>query len=202
MTGNGGPLAADSRAAIPKTNPRRDAIWIGVIVVTAAAIVVASAGIIPAWLASVHPRTSDFAPVEVRRVAEGSIGCQPMPGEVCYLAAFSSSIQGLTLSHLHFAVANSSSSTTSGPEAPLLRLGISASVSVLGSPDSMAGVWNDSRAQWVSGSTWNVPTSVNTTVILDTGWISHSTLENAEFYVILMSPFVGAIGFPLYCGEC
>jgi len=190
----------------PTDNPRaerlRRALMVALIVAAGLVIAVASVELIPLWFVPFHSEPSDFAPAGVGSVGAGTIGCAPISDEVCYFATFQSLLEGLTLSHLRFRVANSSASSPNGPEAPALPLGSSARVSVLASPMSVAGVWNVSTAQWISGSTWNVPIGTGTTVILDTDLSSNRTLENAEFYVILTSPFEGAVGFPLWCGGC
>jgi hypothetical protein len=146
---------------------------------------------------------SGFAPAGVERAPAESIGCRSSSGEVCYAAIFEATIHGLTLAHLRFVVANSSpGGDTNGPIAPPLPLGASAQVTALASPGSVAGIWNFSDEQWVSGSDWAVRSTSGVTVILDTGLVSNTTLTDAEFDIVLTSPYEGSVGFPLSCAGC
>ncbi len=182
---------------------RRDIALVLVIAVSAVTILVLAAGLLLPWLASIHPGPSDFAPAGIERVSPGSIGCRSTSGSVCYAAVFESSLQGLTLAHLRFVVANASAGeNTNGPLAPSLPLGVNAVVTALASPTSIAGVWNVSEGQWTSGGDWPVPVGPNVTVILDTGLASNATLSDAELGIVLTSPYQGSLGFPLYCAGC
>ena len=135
------------------------------------------------------------------RVAPGSVGCQPTPNEVCYAVIVENSEKGLTLSDVRFYSAVGTASQ-SGPIWTPISLGDSARVSALGPPKSIVGVWNYSEAQWTSGSGWGVPTIGDFTLILDTGLLTNSTLEQAYFFVEVTGPFHGGVGFPFACAEC
>ena len=142
---------------------------------------------------------SDFSPVGIEKVSAGSIGCSSTTGEICFSAIFQASLQGLTLEHLRFVVANASAGgSTNGPLAPPLPLGAGAQVTALASPSSVAGVWNVSTGHWISGGSWPVSTGPGMSVILDTGLVSNTTLRDAEFDIVLTSPYEGAVGFTLY----
>ena len=175
---------------------RRETAWRLVLGVAGIAVAVFLAGL-AVFLLSTHTRPSDFAPAGIERASPGTLGCRSTAGEVCYEALFQSGLSGLTLSHLQFEVTNVSPATTTGPLAPPIPLGPGAQVAVLDSSTSIAGVWNVSNGQWQNGSTWLVPTGPYVPVILDTGLVSNSTLSEAEFAIVLTSPFEGALGFPL-----
>jgi hypothetical protein len=173
-----------------------------IVVFVVAALAVASTAIVlgpglAAWMACPHTCPSGFAPVGIERQPPGSTGCRPEQSEVCDQAQFESRLDGLTLAHLRFEVTNWSSSSVSGPAAPLIPLGAMAAVSVLDSTGEVVGVWNVSDSAWVSGSGWAVPTDQYVPVVLDTGLVSNATLANAEFSIILTDPYQGALGFGL-----
>lgn len=153
------------------------------------------------WLACPHTCPSDFAPVNIERAATGTSGCQEPPGTVCYKAEFDSAIQGLSLSGLRFNVAFPRNDTID-PNAPGVPLGPSAAVSALGENGEVVGVWSMHSLTWQSGSNWPVPTTSNTTVVLDTGLRSNASLSDAYFFVILNGPSSDSLGFPLFCGGC
>jgi hypothetical protein len=196
---------SDPLRAPPATSRRHEVARILVIVIVIALAILFAAGswVLVLWSAPGHTEPSQFAPVGVERVAAGSIGCRSTSDEVCYAAIFESALSGLTLGHLQFVVANASAgATTNGPVAPPLPLGAAAEVSALASPTSVAGVWNVSNNRWVSGGDWPVPNGPNVTVVLDTGLVSNYTLMDAEFDIVLTSPYEGAVGFFLFCGGC
>ena len=177
---------------------RPDTVWVAVAAISAVAVLVAAGVLLGPWLVSLGPGPSDFAPAGVERVPAGSIGCGPTTGEVCYAASLESLLQGLTLGHLRFVVANGSEGfSTHGPLAPPLPLGAGAQITALAAPAAVAGVWNMSDGQWVTGGDWRVPAGPNVVVVLDTGLLSNSTLEDAYFAIVLTSPYEGSIGFPL-----
>jgi len=183
-------------------NRLRRGILLVAILTIGASVAIAAIEITPVLFDSHDTEPSDFAPVGIEKLAPGRVGCASTQGEVCYLALFDSALAGLTWSHIRFAVANSSTSTTNGPEAPPIPLGPGARVSVLAASGGISGVWNWTLAEWISGSSLGVPTNANSTVVLDTDLLSNRTLQSAEFAIILTSPFEGAIGLPLYCEGC
>jgi hypothetical protein len=199
---NGIPSGQGSRTANPAAHQRREKGWI-VAIIVAASVLTAATGLLLLTLAVPHTEPSDFAPVGMGRAAAGSIGCRSTPHEICYAAIFDTSLQGLTLAHLRFVVANASiGGTPNGPVAPPLPLGMSAQVTALASPSSVAGVWNISEGLWTSGGDWSVPNGPDVTVVSDTGLVSNATLMDAVLDIVLTSPYEGALGFPLDCGGC
>lgn len=138
---------------------------------------------------------SEFAPVAGPNwAAPGSTGCPQASELVCYSFAVTSSLQGLTLAHLSFRVANIT--TWPGYNATSVALGPGAHVTILGPSNSSVGVWWFSNDTWTSGAGWEVPTDTNVGMVLDTGLFSNSTLVKASFAVDLTSPFEGQVGFP------
>lgn len=166
-------------------------------------VIVAAVAVIVGLFLVGHTGPSSFAPAGMARALPGTPACRQIHDEICYEVEFQSGLQGLTLAHLRFVVASGSEgASTNGPLGPRVPLGQNASVSVLGSPTSVAGVWNFSASSWTSGASWAVPIGPYVPVVLDTGLLSNSTLQEAEFAIILTSPYEGALGFPLYCAGC
>jgi hypothetical protein len=187
--------------------PRRVIVAIVVVVILAVAAFSAAAillfGGFADYLECPHTCPSSFAPEGIERVSPNSPGCQSPLSEVCFEAQFTSALDGLTLSHLRFVVANESNVTVNGPVAPPLPLGRMATVSALSSSDQVVGVWSVNASIWENGSQWSVPANnSNVSVILDTGLDSNVSLSNAGFFIILTAPYEGAMGFPLFCGGC
>jgi hypothetical protein len=143
------------------------------------------------------PRTgpNSFAVYNETEVSPGSIGCSTIPGEICFSLMMISEFDGLQLSDVHFHLTNGTTADESGPAVPV---GASAGVTVLQTPDEVAGHLNWSTGAWTNGSGWSVPVNVGVELIFDSGLQSSVSLNGANFWISLSSPGSGSAGVGLY----
>jgi hypothetical protein len=141
-----------------------------------------------------HAEPSAFAPIEISLVDGGSAGCRATPGNICYLAEVQSSLTGVPVSNLFFAVNGSGAITY--PMTRSVPLGSGATVSILNG-STIAGAWNYTTGSWSTAPAGYLSTVAPIVVVLDTGLTSNSTFAGSSFYIEHSMPYGGLVGFPL-----
>lgn len=141
------------------------------------------------------PRTgpAELFVTNATRVEPGSIGCGATPGELCFSLTAGISVTNLRLSDVEFELTNETGQSSIGPNAPPEPVGASAGVSVLGSPTLVVGHWNWSARVWTDGSGWNIPTTVELVLIVDSGLL-YTTSLGGTLFSLSITPTGGSAG--------
>ena len=161
--------------------------------VALAAILIVAVLTIPATSISVCACPAAWGAWGESHVLPGSAGCANVTGESCYTELMESSVGGVLLSGLKFAVLGPPTNNSNVMSGPPIPLGPAARLSVFDSDGSLVGVWNWTTSAWVQGGGWTIPVTSNITLVLDTGLLDAQLAED-WFFVFMTSPDYGSVG--------
>lgn len=166
-------------------------------VVTSGAVLVVVVLLVVYVLGNLGLGPSNFSPSgQAERASPGTLGCRALAANVCYVAGFTSALQGLHYSALFFGLTPTANAShyPAGRETPLPS---GATVSVLDGT-AVLGVWSYDSGTWLSTPTGLVPQGTNVPVVLDSGYTTNTSLVNSTLWVEVPSPYSGMVGFPLH----